>query len=184
MEQLLIANSVLIWVFVLFNFLLTLALIRRVNAQTKKGLKVGQLAPPFKAVTLEGDTVTLENFAGRSTVFFFISPTCSPCREKLPSLEALLPAARRVGVDFVLVSDKGVEETRAFLDQLNVHMLTLIAPFDSNPFSRDYRITETPSYCMIDRLGRVASVGYPGQESSEWRVLAQKWDSTIGTATT
>src|SRR5258706_10943407 len=108
MEQFLVGSSMLLWVVVLCNLLLTLALIRKVNSgavdQTKVGLKEGEIAPDFMAETLSGEKVTLAMYAQREVVFIFIAPTCRPCLEALPRYNALGMKAAQSGVEIVLVS--------------------------------------------------------------------------------
>src|SRR5581483_1123376 len=73
METFLLVNSVLVWIVVLANLVLTLALVRRVNAfpgslaGVGSGLPIGTPAPDFSLQTLTGQTVTLANFTSRST---------------------------------------------------------------------------------------------------------------------
>lgn len=85
MESILIISSILLWVVVLLNLLLTLGLARRIrNAAfpVMESLKIGQKAPDFSALTLQGKTVTLADYAGHAAAFVFVSPDCKPCREE------------------------------------------------------------------------------------------------------
>ncbi len=76
METILIISSVLLWVMILLNLLLTLGLSRRLNARLPRMdfLKIGQPAPSFTAQTLQGETVTLSSYARRAVAFVFTSP--------------------------------------------------------------------------------------------------------------
>lgn len=44
-------------------------------------------APQFKLTDFDGDTVTLESFAGKPLVLNFWASWCMPCREEMPALE-------------------------------------------------------------------------------------------------
>src|SRR5437899_6166907 len=99
METALIVSSGFLWLVVISNVLLTLALVRRLNQmgtpQTPEGgLEAGEAAPDFMAQTLGGATVTLADYAGRSVALVFLSTTCQPCRDRLPTLEKLGPQMR------------------------------------------------------------------------------------------
>lgn len=187
MNDVLLISSVLLWLVVVFNLLLTFALIRRLNAnpqtaapaQREKGLPAGQPAPDFTAETLTGETVTRATYAGRNLALLFVSPTCGPCREALPAYEALQPAAARAGVILLLVSTADAAQTRAFADELHLRLPILVAPAPSNTFSRDYRIPGTPSYCLVDAAGIVQSAGYPSLEWGEWKALAESWTASL-----
>jgi peroxiredoxin len=181
-ETILVVSSILLWLVVLLNLLLTLALVRRLNASrthqvpvSEMGLKRGEIAPEFTAQTLASEMVTLHSYAGRNTVFIFISTHCAPCHEILPSLVSLGPKAARAGVELVLVSGNELDETRALMEQEQIRLPVLVAPRGSNSFLEDYKATEVPTYCFIDEQGKVQSTGYPGQQWEEWKLLTASW---------
>lgn len=184
MSPVLLVTLLVLWVLVLFNMLLTFALLRRVNrmtassmqANTVDRLKVGEPAPDFSAQALDGETVNLSTYAGRRVVFIFVSPTCRPCREALPTYEDLLPKAQRSGTSLILVSVAAAFQTRSFAEELQISIPLLVAPRETNPFMTDYKILGTPSYCSVDERGMVQSVGYPGLNESEWQVMVESWE--------
>lgn len=173
MEQFLVGSSMLLWIVVLCNLLLTLALIRRINAgevaQAKGGLKAGERAPDFTAETLGGEKVTLATYAQREVAFIFIAPSCNPCREALPRYDALKIKAAQSGVEIVLVSRGEREQTRALVEEFGIQLPVLIAPESRNPFMENYKLSMTPSYCLINRQGRVQSSGYPNLDGGIWK---------------
>ena len=190
MNEFLVVSSILLWIVVALNLLLTLALVRRLNTlsdqsqqdaraassdRTGSGPKLKQPAPPFTAKTLQGEHITLETYSGRSVALIFIGTHCAPCREALPAYEALSPSAVRAGVQIVLVSINDAEPTRAFIDEAGVMLPVLIAPAASNSFMTDYGFKGTPSYCLLDAHGIVQSAGYPSFEWGEWKALADSW---------
>lgn len=183
MDTILVVNSVLLWLAVLLNLLLTFGLVRRLNADHQSitrshqvGLKAGELAPDFSALTIDGETVTLATYAGRKVVFLFISIHCEPCHEKLPNFELLGPKAARAGVELVLVSSNEMEETLPFVEKEHIHLPILVAPLKNNAFMEDYKSTSTPSYCFIDEQSKVQSSGYPSLEWGGWKALAELWN--------
>lgn len=185
METVLIVSSVLLWVVVLLNVLLTLALVRRVNASgglnaagvPENGPTIGEQAPAFSAQTLEGEPVTLESYTGRgrATALLFISAGCRPCRELLGTLGDLLPGARQTGTDLILASSDKREHVEALLTEFHLDMPVLLAPRDSNTFFTDYKITGTPSYCVIDDDGTVQSAGHPMPTFGAWKAFTATW---------
>ncbi len=177
MEQLLIGSSVLLWIVVLCNLLLTLALVRRVNdgrvSQTREGRKEGEIAPDFTAETLSGEKVTLATYAQQEVAFIFIAPTCRPCREALPRYDALRKKAVQSGVEIVLVSRGEMEQTRGLVEEYGIQLPVLVAPEGRNPFMENYKLSMTPSYCLINGQGRVRSSGYPNLNGGIWKQFAE-----------
>jgi len=169
METALIVSSFALWIFSLFNLLLTLALIRKVNnlhtvglnnAMSEPTLEPGEHAPNFTAQTLDGRTTTLEDYRNRVVAFIFVSVLCKPCKEKLPSLKELQPKAKQLGVELVVVSLDDKEKTWEFLEKMNLNLSVLIAPISENSFMDDYKVRGTPFYCRINREGKVQSAGF------------------------
>ncbi len=183
MDDIMVISMILVWVVVGFNLLLTVALVRRVqtpettkhSAKREHGLPAGTTAPDFTALTLNGETVTKATYAGRPTVFLVVSPTCAPCREELPTYEALRPQAERAGVQLVFVSLEGLDATRQWVEEANIHTPMLIAPNHSNPFRKDYHLPGTPAYCFVDSDGIIQSTGYPTPDQGEWGTLTAAW---------
>jgi methylamine dehydrogenase accessory protein MauD len=181
MEILLLVSSLLLWIVVLLNLVLTLALIRRVNATSNRapdlevGPPVGEKAPDFKAHTLTGETVMLATYAGHPTTFIFFAPGCGPCRELLPSLKTLAPQTREAGAELVLVSEGTREATYALGKEMELDLPVLVAPRKENAFFDDYRITMTPSYCSLDEHGMVLSAGHPDLHDQLWQTLMAGW---------
>ena len=179
-------SIVLLSIIVLLNLLLTVGVIRRLNQMGKQitappadisglpeGLPVGTPAPAFRAENLTGELVTLTDYAYQAVSFIFIAPSCAPCVDKLPTLEALAPKARKAGVEMVLVNIEGDKQATAnFVKQHNVNLPVLIAPFESNSFIQDYNAAGTPFFCLVDRESKIAAAGMFGPK---WDLLASSW---------
>jgi peroxiredoxin len=173
MENILIISTILLWILMLCNILLTIGLARRIKARLPnlETLKVGQKAPNFTAWTLEGKRVTLADYARRSVAFVFMSPNCQPCREQLPELIAAQAKARPNGIEVVIVSDAGEAETISFVSAVDAQLPVLIAPRERTSFLSDFKVHGMPSYCVVDAQGKVMNVG-PGafrlSREDEW----------------
>jgi thiol-disulfide isomerase/thioredoxin len=183
MEQLLIANSVVVWLVLLGHVLLTFALVRKVNGLNqassnggphmppKEFLKAGQPAPDFAAETLGGEPVTLADYAGGKVAFLFMSPGCTPCREAIPTLEELQPRAAQAGVSLVLVITSNREQAQVFVNELAVSLPVLVTP-PAGQFKADYKVGGTPFYCLVNKQGRVEATGF---FDDAWRTLTGQW---------
>lgn len=183
LETALALSSVLLWLVVLVNVFLTLALIRRLNGTGQSlgevGLKPGTTAPDFRAQTLQGVTKTLADYSGKATVLIFVSPTCQPCRERVPMLQQTAVEASASGVEFVLISGGTMEETRAWDQEVGIQLPLLVAPQDQNPFFTDYQITSTPTFCLLGADGSVLGSNNVGQRLDSWKLLAKSHARTL-----
>lgn len=177
LETALVISSVFLWLIVLVNIFLSLALIRRLNRTGQSilevGLKAGTTAPDFSAQTLQGITKTRADYLGRAIVLIFVSPTCEPCRARLPMLQKTAVEARTSAVEFVLVSGGTLEETRAWNQEVDIRLPLLVATQDQNPFFKDYQITSTPTFCLVGTEGKVLGSNIVGQNLENWKLLAK-----------
>ncbi|HLZ61592.1 MAG TPA: TlpA disulfide reductase family protein [Ktedonosporobacter sp.] len=176
MNTALVISSIFLWLIVLANVFLTLALIRRLNRTgqsppLKVGLQAGATAPDFAAQTLQGVTKTLADYRGQAAVLIFASPSCQPCRESLPMLQETAVEARAGGVEFVLVSGGALEATRAWDQEAGIQIPLLVATQDQNPFFQDYQITSTPTYCLLGADGKIHGSNIVGQNLDKWKLL-------------
>ncbi len=182
MNQLLLLTIIPLWVVVLLNVLLTIALIRKFNTQTDLGfpsikpMKVGEEAPEFSAVTITNEAVTQTAYEGKNVAFVFVSPHCGPCHDVLPVIESLKPQAKQAQVELVFVSDSNLAETKAFATEYGIQLPILSASqMDGNPFYNDYKVGGTPFYCLVQD-GKIAGADFllPNCEN-----LAEHWQSTV-----
>lgn len=180
MTEILIVSSILLWVAVLFNLLLTVALVRRVanrplgpawpdeNIPT---LAVGESAPDFSAEAFNGETVSLDSFDQQQVALIFISSHCRPCIDKIPMLNALGPQAEQHGVELVLVNMGEKKETQTLVEQEQVE-LSILTVSHNNPILDDYKAKVTPFFCLISKDGKVQATG---SFNAEWDKLVQTW---------
>jgi cytochrome c-type biogenesis protein len=69
--------------------------------------EIGQPAPDYRAVTLDGDSVSLARSRGRVTLLNVWATWCHPCREEIPVLQALHERFQPRGFDLIGVSVDG-----------------------------------------------------------------------------
>lgn len=180
METLLVISSVLLWLVLFGNLLLTMALIRRVNTPSKTpsiGLQAGVAAPDFAAETLTGDIVHLSTYLGGKVAFLFISSTCVPCRDIIPKVLALAPKVTHATAQFILISSSQMQETINFVKEFGIDLPVLIAPRSQSPIFDDYQAIAVPSYCIINEQGIVQASGPLGEEG--WNPFVEAWGNVV-----
>lgn len=168
--------------FTLFHLLLTVALIRQVNAisavfHKQPELPIGLLAPNFEAETLLGEHVSLASYAGRSVLFVFIHPHCQACTSKIPVIERLAPIARRAdNIHFVLVIEDKNTLAQSLVDKMGITLPVIFAPRYKSEFVSDYNPDGIyPYYCLIDEKGIVQSRAPLGL--GDWPEMQRKWEA-------
>jgi cytochrome c biogenesis protein CcmG, thiol:disulfide interchange protein DsbE len=117
-------------------------------------VQVGDRAPDFSIKADNGRTYTQANFGGRLLILNFWATWCPPCREELPSLDALQRALGSRGLVVLAVSvDKDDKVYRDFLAANKVAITTARDP--SQDINREYGTVQFPESYIIDQNGKV-----------------------------
>lgn len=137
--------------------------------------KVGEQAPPFPAIELDGgQPVTLEGRQGTAVLLNKWSTWCRPCVEEMPFLERLHQRYRARGFMVVGVAvDRGGAsgKVRGVAQMRAVSYPIWLDPEDA--FTSTFRSTGVPESILIDRNGVVVR---------RWPGALSKDDTTIGSA--
>ncbi len=129
-------------------------------------------APPLSLTDLDGKAWHLSALQGRAVLLNFWATWCEPCREEMPSLEAL---AKRHRADPLVVLTVNYQETepgiRRFLERVPLRLPVLLDHDGSATKAWTPRVF--PTTVMIDRSGRplhqiVGAVDWAGDEARRW----------------
>ena len=128
-----------------------------------EGLPIGAVAPDFELPDMKGRAVSFEQLMmqGRAMLFFFISPTCAPCKALLPEIGKWQDELRGK-VDFIFVSSGGVEENAEKLNRLGgqVHLLQ-----NKREVAELFKVRWTPTAVLVNADGLIASRLAPGDNA-------------------
>ncbi len=117
-------------------------------------VSIGASAPPYRAVTVGGDSVSVEALRGKVVLLNIWATWCHPCREEIPVLQALHERHGRDGLEIVGVTiDAGGEKRRIdeFAERFGMTYALWHDPGDR--ISNLYRAVGVPATYLIDREG-------------------------------
>ena len=87
-----------------------------------EGFQVGQLAPDFQLLSLDGTRVKLSEVRGRPVLLNFWATWCAPCRVEMPWLVAIDQKYRAQGLQVIGVSmDDGPEPVRDYYQRFKMN---------------------------------------------------------------
>ncbi|MDR2793741.1 MAG: TlpA family protein disulfide reductase [Treponema sp.] len=134
-------------------------------------LRTGSPAPDFSASRLNGTQVRLGSLMGKVIFLNFWATWCPPCREEMPSMEALYQRFRNRDIEFLAVD---IQENRnrvsAFMEQFG---LTFPALMDvTGRISTQYGIRSIPTTFIIDRNGNIIASVIGGRDWNTPEVAA------------
>ncbi len=126
---------------------------------------IDEPAPDFALTNLEGETVMLSDFRGKTVVLNFWASWCPPCREEMPEFQELWDERGEDGADdlVMIALDFLVQDTmtdaRNFIEGNGFTFPVLFDTADGAVADR-YRVRGLPATFFIDSEGVVRGVNY------------------------
>jgi len=167
-NALMMTSMVLLWVAVIALALAVLGLGQQVGVllervapggalMTGKGLKPGEAAPELNLSTVYGDPLHLGGVRsdGRSTLVFFLSPTCPMCDAVVPAVRALA-RSEKAWLDVVLASDGDDADHAGYIERKDLKGMPYIV---SRELGLRFRVGQLPHAALIGENGIVVSAG-------------------------
>ena len=167
MNEALMISNVLLWVAVLAALVGLFALARQIGVLYERvapmgalmmdtGPKVGEPSPVFELPNLVGNTrVTIGRPGDRSTLLFFLSPTCPVCKKLLPILRSV-NNTEKDWLRVILTSDGEQPEHLAFYEKADLKEFPYV--LSSEP-GIAYRVAKLPYAVLLNEHGRVVAKG-------------------------
>jgi len=123
------------------------------NAKTTVvvGPEIGDLAPDFTLLTVDGKEVTLSQFRGKTVILNFWDTTCPACSEEMPFIQAVFDEWPRDKLEVLGISGERIQFVSGFIDSRG---LTFPVLLDANEtIKTTYRVSAYPTTFFIDSDG-------------------------------
>ena len=123
----------------------------KIGIQTAKDRK---MAPNFCLKSLNGKEVALKDFSGKVIFINFWATWCGPCKEEMPSMEALYREFKERGFVLLAISVDygGMTPVKRFIAD---HRYTFPVLLDQDSKTLDlYQVKGIPTTLIIDRKGQ------------------------------
>ncbi|WP_163859934.1 peroxiredoxin family protein [Paenibacillus elgii] len=139
-----------------------------VEAGANIGLKIGQQAPDFELPLLDGRTVKLSDYRGRTVVLNFWATWCPPCQAEMPHMQQVHAEQESNGVTILGVNATSTEVSepvvRAWVKEWG---LTFPIVLDrQGEVGKAYRVNAYPATFVIDAQGTIREK-HPGPMNKE-----------------
>nr|MBL8410289.1 methylamine dehydrogenase accessory protein MauD [Dechloromonas sp.] len=162
----LVLSVIVLWIVVVALGVCVLALSRQIGILYERvapmgalmmdhGPKVGELAQPVEVTTWEGQGLTIGTASAKSTLLFFLSPTCPVCKKLLPIIRSVQEREGR-WLNVVLASDGDRPEHASFRDKYALADFPYVL---SQPLGMTYKISKLPYCVLLDAKGFVRAKG-------------------------
>ncbi len=113
-----------------------------------KNLKIGDSAPGFSGTDLEGNEVSLSDYAGKPMVIRFWSTECKYCRADTPVFLKYYQKYRenRLGVLYININSPR-EDVERFVEELNISFPVIL---DDRTIADKFNIHLVPQTIVLD----------------------------------
>lgn len=119
----------------------------------------GAAAPAVSAITAEGESVSLEDLAGKPVVLNFWASWCPPCRAEMKAFQAVAEKYPDGEVMVIGLNATSQDDRQAALDFVEEQGVTFPIWFDMEGDSaRNFRVRAMPTTFFIRANGEIADV--------------------------
>jgi thiol-disulfide isomerase/thioredoxin len=119
---------------------------------TVTGTEIGNLAPDFQLMNMEGQNVTLSDLRGNPVIINFWASWCGPCREEMPFLQQIYEKWNKEGVLLQTINLR--ENPPQIAQYMQSNGLTFPVLLDTDgSVTQDYNVIGIPTTFFIDKDG-------------------------------
>ncbi|MDN3492229.1 TlpA disulfide reductase family protein [Winogradskyella bathintestinalis] len=148
---------------------LTLDNLYNIHMKTSN-LKIGMVAPNFKAPNADDQMIALEDLKGKVTIIDFWAAWCGPCRRENPNVVKVYNEFHKDGLEIIGISLDGTrgqkDPKKAWLDAVEKDKLTWTQlsylKYFNDPVAKLYNIQSIPATYILDKEGRIAAKNLRG----------------------
>ena len=182
-----ITSYIAVWILVVFQGLIVLALLRELTELRQKleagafqnddRLPIGSLAPDFTAVDVRSKkTVGLQTLTGTGGAILFLTPHCGVCKDLANSLRP--PALD--GLPPIIVFCQGSDSACArVFERLDPKAFTV--NYQAEQIASRYHVTGSPTVVLVDSERKIRGYGNPEHLEDLKKLLAHASDKEPAT---
>lgn len=122
---------------------------------------VGETAPDFKTLTVDGESVSLSDFEGKPVWLTFGATWCPDCRVEAPDLEATYQKFKDQGLVVLAVNiEEDAEAVKAYWARAGLTFPAVADP--TTAIASRYRVLGIPTHYFIEPDGTIAEIKLGG----------------------
>lgn len=127
------------------------------SKKTAKVLEIGDMAPDFEIVDLDGNTHRLSDYRGEGVFLNFWGSWCAPCKTEMPFMENQSKEFKEKGVHILALNLKDTRlKAETFRDQYGLTFP--IAQDKDESIKGAYNVIPLPTTVLIDPDGVIVDI--------------------------
>jgi peroxiredoxin len=134
-------------------------------------LKIGDRAPAFSIVDLQGQSITSENWQGSPVILRFWDTECKYCRADSPIINSYFDTYREKGLKvlYVATANETIERVKAYIEELDIGFP--VALDRDGAMARDYQVSLVPQTIFISPDQKIITAVLGGVGEAELQEL-------------
>ncbi|MBW6509021.1 MAG: TlpA family protein disulfide reductase [Desulfuromonadales bacterium] len=131
-------------------------------ASTAMALKIGDSAPDFAVLDMQGIQRTMTDYQGQVVIVNFWATYCPPCREEKPSMEKFYQENKDQGLQILAVTGEKKRSVERYLKKFPLSLKVLRD--EQGTMHRSYGVLSYPQSFVVDRHGTIVHVFFGSQD--------------------
>lgn len=146
-------------------------------AGSEKSKTIGNQAPAFALMDLEGKKVNLDDFKGKVIIIDFWATWCGPCLKAMPHMQTLHSLYKDQDVVILGINswERQPDKVKTVLEENKIEYTILLD--SDNKVVDEYGVRGIPTFFIIDRKG-IVRYSYTGMPSDR-QVIQQNLEELL-----
>ena len=134
-------------------------------------LKIGDRAPAFSVVDLQGQAISSEKWQGSPVILRFWDTECKYCRADSPIINSYFDTYREQGLKvlYVATANETIERVTAYIDELDIGFP--VALDKDGTMAQDYQVSLVPQTIFISPDQKIITAVLGGVGEAELQEL-------------
>ena len=145
------------------------------STEKSKRLKIGDTAPPFSIVDLDGALITSKEWKGSPVILRFWDTDCKYCRADTPIVNRFFDQYQKRGLKvlYVATANETIESVNSFISDLAI--IFPVALDSDGAMAKDYQVRMVPQTIFISPDQKIITAILGGVGEAEIEELVGKY---------
>lgn len=146
-------------------------LVAACSGDVSSRLKIGDRAPAFSIVDLQGQAISSANWQGSPVILRFWDTECKYCRADSPIINSYFDTYREQGLKvlYVATANETIERVKAYIEELDIGFP--VALDKDGSMAQDYQVSLVPQTVFISPDQKIITAVLGGVGEAELQEL-------------